>query len=123
MKRPAFVIAAAVAFALATGSVTSGSSDLAGPGTIKLTTKQVYIDLDNRGETRLGAGDVLVIRELLYNKGITRQAIGRSEMVCTYTSTTWRQCSGTYSLPRGKIVVSGSVRFREFYKLAVVGGT
>src|SRR5438477_5747879 len=106
MKRPAIVIAAAVGFALATGSVTSGSSDLAGPGTIKLTSKQIFVDLDNRGEGSLGAGDGLVMRELLYNKGIRRQAIGRSEMVCTFTSTTWRQCSGTYSLPRGKIVVS-----------------
>ena len=44
-------------------------------------------------------------------------------MVCTYTGNRSRQCSGTYTLPRGKIIVSGSVRYWEFYKLAIVGGT
>ena len=46
-----------------------------------------------------------------------------ADLVCTYTGSATRQCSGTYVLPRGKIVVSGSLQFREFYKLAVVGGT
>jgi hypothetical protein len=65
----------------------------------------------------------MLIRQLLYNKGITRKAIGRSEIVCTYTGSRTRQCNGTYSLPKGKIVVSGSMRYRGFFKLAVVGGT
>ena len=30
---------------------------------------------------------------------------------------------GTYFLPRGRIVVGGSLRFRQFYELAVLGGT
>ena len=81
------------------------------------------VELDNRGPARRSAGDVLLISQLLYNKGITRQAIGRSSMVCTYTSSRDRQCNGTYFLPKGKIVVSGSMRYRGFYKLAVVGGT
>ena len=72
---------------------------------------------------RLEGACVLLISQLLFNKGITRQAIGRSTMVCTYTSSRDRQCNGTYFLPKGKIVVSGSMRYRGFYKLAVVGGT
>ena len=31
--------------------------------------------------------------------------------------------SGTYFLPKGRLVVAGSLRFRLFYELAVVGGT
>jgi hypothetical protein len=32
-------------------------------------------------------------------------------------------CRGTYFLPRGKIMVSGSISNREIYELAIVGGT
>ena len=32
-------------------------------------------------------------------------------------------CRGTYFLPRGKLVVGGSLQYRQFYDLAVVGGT
>ncbi|HEY7149969.1 MAG TPA: hypothetical protein VH420_11050 [Gaiellaceae bacterium] len=123
MKKALFVTGALAAFALVTGSVTSGSSELTGPGTIKLTTRQVGISLNNTGSVGRGPGDVLLIRELLYNRGIRKEPIGHSEMVCTYTGMRWQQCSGTYFLPRGKIVVAGSLRYREFFKLAVVGGT
>jgi hypothetical protein len=123
MKKATLVIAALAALALMTGSVTSGSADLAGPGTIKLTTRQIGISLNNSGDPGRGPGDVLLIRELLYNKGIRKAPIGHSEMVCTYTGRRWQQCSGTYFLPRGKIVVAGSLRYREFFKLAVIGGT
>jgi hypothetical protein len=34
-----------------------------------------------------------------------------------------RVCRGTYILPKGKIVVGGSLMYRQFYDLAVVGGT
>ena len=64
-----------------------------------------------------------MIRQLLYNKGIRKAPIGHSDMVCTYTGNRSRQCNGTYFLPRGKISVAGSVRYWEFFKLAIVGGT
>jgi hypothetical protein len=123
MKKALLVTGALAAFALVTGSVTSGSSELAGPGTIKLTSREIGLNFNNMGAASRGPGDVLVIRELLYNKGIRRAPIGHSEMVCTYTGVRWQQCSGTYFLPRGKIVVVGSLRYRGFFKLAVVGGT
>jgi hypothetical protein len=123
MKKALMVTGALAVFALVTGSVTSGSPELAGPGTIRLTGRQIEINVDNRGAPSRGPGDVLLIRQLLYNKGIRKAPIGHSDMVCTYTGTMSRQCSGTYFLPRGKIVVAGSLRFRVFYKLAVVGGT
>jgi hypothetical protein len=34
-----------------------------------------------------------------------------------------RLCQGTYFLPKGKLVVSGSILFRQVFELAVVGGT
>jgi len=123
MKKALLVTGALAALALATGSVTSGSSELTGPGTIKLTTRQIGMSYNDTGAPGRGPGDVVVVRELLYNKGIRRAPIGHSEMVCTYTGRRWQQCSGTYFLPRGKIVVAGSLRYRDFFKLAIVGGT
>jgi hypothetical protein len=114
---------ALVGFALITGSITTGSAALPGPGTIRLTSMDVKVSLLNRGARSRGAGDVLLIRQLLFNKGIRKAPLGHADLVCTYTGPRARQCSGTYSLPRGAIVVYGSVRFRAFFKLAVVSGT
>jgi hypothetical protein len=122
MKKPLIVFAALATFALVTGSVTFGSGEVS-PGLIRLTTKETARHVDNRGSAGRGPGDVVVINQLLYNKGIRRAPIGHSEMVCTFTGNRSRQCSGTYTLPRGKITVSGSVRYWEFYKLAIIGGT
>jgi hypothetical protein len=123
MKKALLFIAALAAFALVTESLTPGSQALPGPGTIKLTTRLVRVTFDNRGDPSRGPGDVLIIRELLFNKGIRKAPLGHSDMVCTYTGTKSLQCNGTYFLPRGKLVVSGSVRYREYFKLAVIGGT
>jgi hypothetical protein len=124
MKQTLMLVVALLGVALITGSVTQGSSELNPPGgTIRITSRDVDVSFVNSGPSSRGAGDVLVVRQLLFNKGITKQAIGHSDLVCTYTGRRSRQCSGTYFLPRGKIVVSGSLRWREFFKLAVVGGT
>ena len=32
-------------------------------------------------------------------------------------------CRGTYVLPKGELVVGGSILYRQFYDLAVLGGT
>ena len=122
MKKSLFVFAALATFALVTGSVSFGSSEVA-PGRINLTSKEIKRSVVNFGSASRGPGDVVVIRQLLYNKGIRRTPIGHSDMVCTYTGNRSRQCNGTYSLPRGKLIVSGSVRYWEFYKLAIIGGT
>lgn len=122
MKKALILFAAMATFALATGSLSFGSGEVS-PGLINLTTKEIQRSVINRGSPSRGPGDVVVIRQLLYNKGIRKAPIGHSDMVCTYTGNRSRQCNGTYSLPRGKIIVSGSVRYWEFYKLAIVGGT
>ena len=122
MKKPLIVFAALATFALVTGSVTFGSGEVS-PGLIRLTTREISRSVDNRGASSRGPGDVVVIRQLLYNKGIRKAPIGHADIVCTYTGDRFRLCNGTYTLPRGKITVSGSVRYWEFYKLAIVGGT
>ena len=124
MKHKLMIALAVLGFALVTGAITRDSSALNPPGgTIRITAHDVDVELDNRGPAGRSPGDVLLIRQLLYNKGITNNAIGHSDIVCTYTGTRARQCNGTYFLPKGKIVVSGSMRWRVFFKLAVVGGT
>ncbi len=123
MRKSFLLVGALLGFALLTGSITQGSPTLSGPGTARITSLDVQVSFDNRGPRSRGAGDVILIRQLLFNKGIRKDAIGHSDLVCTYTGSRARQCSGTYFLPRGKIVVAGSLRYREFFKLAVVGGT
>jgi hypothetical protein len=112
-----------VLLALVAGSATRGSPDLTKPGTIRVTTRVVEDHFVDRGTPGRGAGDLRVTRQLVYNPGLTPKAIGHSDFVCTYTASYARQCSGTFTLPKGKIMVAGTVTFRQFYELAVVGGT
>ena len=124
MNHKLMIALAVLGFALVTGAITHDSSALNPPGgNITITARDDSVRLVNSGPAGRSAGDVLLVSQLLYNKGITKQAIGRSDMVCTYTGRRTRQCSATYSLPKGKIVVSGSMRYRGFFRLAVVGGT
>ena len=96
---------------------------LPGPSSIRVTTLEVHhkrVDVTPHG---LSAGDIDISRNLLYNKRITSKAIGHGELVCTFTGGASRVCTGTYVLPRGKIVVGGTIIYRQLYQLAVLGGT
>ena len=85
--RRAFVAMSLVAgVALLAGLVTSGSPALTSPGTIRLTTRAVKQQFVDRPPFGRGAGDLLVKRLLLYNKGIRPRAIGYGDAVCTYTT-------------------------------------
>jgi hypothetical protein len=122
--RKVFVIVTAIAgIALVAGVTTRDSAALDKPGTIRVTTLGIQAQFIDRGARGRGPGDLVVSRQLIYNRGISSRAIGHSDLVCTFTSSYARQCSGTYTLPRGKIVVMGAVTFRQFYELAVIGGT
>lgn len=115
-------IAAAV-WALAVAAAAGSSVDLIGPGTIRVTNRLVkHIHVDG-GEPGRGAGDLDFYRQLLYNRGITPEPIGHSDLTCTNTGTGSKNCSGTYFLPKGKIMVSGVLASQLFYEVAVVGGT
>ena len=65
-----------------------------------------------------------IIRQRLFNARRGEASIGRAELICTFVdSRRARVCRGTYFLPKGKIVVGGSLLYRQFYDLAVLGGT
>jgi hypothetical protein len=114
---------AAAGGALAVAATAGGSPTLSGPGTIRVTDRLVrHIHVDG-GHHGRGAGDLDFYRELLYNRGITPSPIGHSDLMCTSTGTGSANCSGTYFLPKGKIMVGGVLASRLFYELAVVGGT
>jgi hypothetical protein len=123
MRKAIFATAVFVGAALVAGLVTSGSPALTSPGTIRVTTRAVKQQFIDRGAPGRGSGDLVVKRMLLYNKGIRARAIGFGDVVCTYTTRYARQCDATYTLPKGKIVVTGSYTFGQFHELAVVGGT
>ena len=123
MKRTLQFGVALAGLALFVIAVAPASQALDRPGTIRITTREVAHRIFDHGPRGRGPGDVEVIRTLLYNKGITSRAIGHGEVVCTFTGRRSRVCTGTYFLPRGKIIVSGALVFRQFYEFAVLGGT
>jgi hypothetical protein len=108
---------------LLASTAASASEQLKSPGTIRITSREVKttrIDLRPGG---LSVGDVEVERALLYNTRVTPKPIGHAEMVCTFVVKTSRNCNATFFLPKGKIVVSGPIFYRQLFELAVTGGT
>lgn len=123
MKRTLHLGIALGALALMMMAVAPASQALDRPGTIRITTREIAYRVIDHGPRGRGPGDVSVSRTLLYNKGLTPRAIGHGEIVCTFTGRRSRVCNGTYFLPKGKIIVSGALVFRQFYEFAVLGGT
>ena len=123
MRKVLFVATVVVGIVLFAGTLTGGSTALTSPGTITLTSRAVKLQFIDRGPPGRGAGDLTVKRFLLYNKGIRVRAIGHADLVCTYTTRYAQQCSGTYSLPKGKIVASGAFEYPQYHEVAVIGGT
>jgi hypothetical protein len=100
--------------------VAAPASALDTPGSIRVTDRIVrhtHVDVGHRG---LGAGDLDFYRQLLFNRNIR---IGHTDLTCLNTGTGSSNCTGTYFLPRGKIMVGGVIASRLFYELAVIGGT
>jgi hypothetical protein len=120
MKKAILVAAAAAAVTAVVVARSGGATT--GPGTIRITDKQADFKLVvSGGQGRIG--DMEVIRQVLYSPSISGRAIGRAYLLCTFMSHRSRQCTATYLLPRGKIVVAGALDSRLFYQLAVTGGT
>jgi hypothetical protein len=123
MANRMMISVAAAGGALAVATTAGAAGLLAGPGTIRVTdtlVKHTHVDQGARGR---GAGDLDFYRELLFNRGITPEPIGHSDITCLATGTGSYNCSGTYFLPKGKLMVEGVLSSRLFYELAVVGGT
>jgi len=123
--RIASLVAGALAGAALVAIPWEGSSEAStGPGTIRITDSQVKVTRVDVGVRGTSPGDTEVMRQVLFNRRVTTRSIGRAELVCTFVdSRRARVCRGTYFLPRGKLVVGGSLQFRQFYDLAILGGT
>ena len=118
-----FVIVGLAVGLLLGSPVGQSSAEVTGPAQIRITSQELSlrrIDVDTLGR---GPGDMEIVKQSLYNKRVRERAIGHSELLCTYLNKRARSCSGTYFLPKGRLEVAGSLRFRLFYELAVVGGT
>ena len=125
MKTKTAYVLAGVLVGILVVSPWEGSPEAAtGPATIRITNVQdtVYrVDVGAKGKS---PGDTEIIRQKLYNARLTTSSIGRSELICTFVDRRRsRICRGTYFLPKGRIVVGGSLLYRQFYELAVLGGT
>jgi hypothetical protein len=95
-----------------------------GPGKIRITDRVVNVDHADIGKRGKSVGDIEVVRARLFDRRVRTRLLGRSELICTYVdSGRDRICRGTYFLPRGKLVIGGSLRFYQFYDMAVLGGT
>jgi hypothetical protein len=101
----------------------AASTAATGPSTIRITDVQLRLKEVDQGADGSGAGDMEIARLRLYNPSVTQRAIGRGDLLCTYLDRKTRLCNGTYSLPRGKLVVNGIISTRLLYQLAIVGGT
>jgi hypothetical protein len=119
----------AVVFAAGLGALAllngwSLSSDAAtGPATIRITNREISRIRIDQGRPGRGAGDTEIIRQNLFNKRLSTRPLGHADYVCTFVTAGTRSCTGTIFLPRGRLVVGGSIRFPEFYELAILGGT
>ena len=122
-RKLGWLLAGALVGIFAASPSQSRSEASTGPATITINDRQVAVTRVDLGAHGTSPGDVEVVRTTLLQRG-TRDVIGRGELVCTFVDTVRsRVCRGTYVLPKGKLVVGGSILYRQFYDLAVVGGT
>lgn len=119
-----WLVAGGIVGVLALGPWQSRSAAGTGPATIRITDRELQVTRIDVGARGTSPGDTEIVSQLLFNRRVTAEAIGRAELVCTFVDTKReRVCRGTYLLPRGKLVVGGSLAYRQFYDLAVLGGT
>jgi hypothetical protein len=111
MRYYTVAIAASIAVMLATGAAAVQ------PGTshVRITSKVV---LEGRSQ----------IKFTLHNPSISPFSIGSGILVCTKIGggpfvSTAKHCTGSYRFAHGTIEVLGTISNRNFYELAVVGGT
>jgi hypothetical protein len=125
MRRLFYVFVIAVGFSalmvLNGWSLTSSAGT--GPATVRITNREISRVRVDSGRPGRGPGDVEIIRQNLFNKRIKPRPIGHADLICTFVTKGTRSCTGTYFLPRGRLVAGGSIRFPELYELAVLGGT
>ena len=100
-----------------------GAQALDRPGVVTVTavgSRHTHVDLGSKGRS---VGDLDQYASLLYNRRVTPTPIGHASMLCTTVSSSNQNCTATYFLPKGEIVVQGVIGSRLIYALPVVGGT
>jgi hypothetical protein len=122
-RKVGWLLAGMIVGIVAVGPWQARSEAGTGKATIRINDRvlaSTRIDMNPLGAS---PGDQEIIRARLLERG-TGATIGRSELLCTFVdSGRSRSCRGTYILPKGKLVVGGSLLYRQFYELAVLGGT
>jgi hypothetical protein len=122
-SRVAWMVAGALLGVLVVAPWGGRSEAATGPATIRITDRELAVTRVDVGARGISPGDTEIVRLRLLERG-TRTTIGRAELLCTFMdSLRSRVCRGTYFLPKGKLVVGGSILYRQFYELAVLGGT
>jgi hypothetical protein len=114
-------VAALLAGVAVCGSLKSNAAT--GPEFIRITDRQFAYTRIDAGVRGRSPGDQEIIFDKLFNRRITPKSIGSARFICTFTARRTRICTATFSLPKGELVATGTVRFREFYDMAIVGGT
>jgi hypothetical protein len=104
-------------------SAAQTSAAQTGPAQIRVTARQISSASIDLGRPGASPGDMHISAAQVYNVRITQRPIGSWELVCTTVRGISRSCRGTLVLPRGTVVVAGTMRHRPLYQLAVVGGT
>jgi hypothetical protein len=123
MRRSSRVLAIAAALAGACAVIGWTSAAGTGPATIRVVDRQFGYTRIDIGRHGLSPGDSEVITTRVFNRKLTSRPIGSGRFICTFTNGLNRTCIATVALPRGQLVASGGIRYRQFYELAVVGGT
>jgi len=118
-SRRVLVVSAAATLVIAATPATAGT----GPATIRITDTQTEDTLVNRGEPGAVAGELEIIRQVLYNRRVSAKAIGHAIILCTLVGGDTRMCTGNYTLPRGTLVTTGAITSRLLYEIPIVGGT
>ena len=104
-------------------AVPAGQSSGDAVGPIRITSREVSYERVDIGKRGTSPGDMEIIRQSLFNRRVTTKAGAITILRDSRRSWQARSCRGTYFLPRGRLVVGGSLLYRQFYELAVLGGT
>jgi len=123
MSRSVWLLTGLIAGTVAVAPLQGGSEAGTGPAKITITDRELAVTRVNVGPAGTSPGDLEVVRVRLLERG-TLATIGHAELVCTFVDDRRsRVCRGTYVMPKGTLVVGGSLLYRQFYELAVLGGT
>ena len=122
-RKVGWLLTGAIVGIVAVGPWQSRSEAGTGPATIRINDRVLAVTRIDVGARGTSPGDTEVIRSVLVQRG-TRDTIGRGELVCTFVDNVRaRVCRGTYILPKGEIIVGGSMLYGSSIDVAVLGGT